>query len=267
MGRRRLPAARAAPGPAAASRPRSRSSASRTTSSAPRSRCSTRPAAAARSAACAGDAMGPPAARRARPRPPRGRHRRHRRRAGRTPASRCWSSPPTPRCARGSSRRSSAGCALCSHAALRARPAPGDGAHVVVIDPPATPAAAIDLLAGEPAGRSIWPGGATNYEWAAQLHEREHGLRATLSEVYRALRALETAEGEALEAALRGDSASAPVRSGGRERAAGPGGARPRGPRPGDASDHGAGRPAHIAGRVGVATAPSRSYWTRDDDG
>jgi len=97
------------------------------------------------------------------------------------------------------------GLRLCSHAALRADPRLADGAHVVVIDPPATPAAAVDLLAGG-AGRTVhlaW--GRDELEWTAQLHEREHGLRATLSEIYRAIRALETAEGEALEAALRGD--------------------------------------------------------------
>ncbi len=97
------------------------------------------------------------------------------------------------------------GLRLCSHAALRADPRLADGAHVVVIDPPATPAAAVDLLAGE-AGRTVhlaW--GRDELEWTAQLHEREHGLRVTLSEIYRAIRALETAEGEALEAALRGD--------------------------------------------------------------
>ena len=97
------------------------------------------------------------------------------------------------------------GLRLCSHAALRADPGLADGAHVVVIDPPATPAAAVDLLAGE-AGRTVhlaW--GRDELEWTAQLHEREHGLRATLSEIYRALRAQETAGGEALEAALRGD--------------------------------------------------------------
>jgi single-stranded-DNA-specific exonuclease len=97
------------------------------------------------------------------------------------------------------------GLRLCSHAALRADPRLADGAHVVVIDPPATPGAAVDLLAGG-AGRTVhlaW--GRDELEWTLQLHEREHGLRATLSEIYRALRDLETAEGEALEAALRGD--------------------------------------------------------------
>ena len=138
------------------------------------------------------------------------------------------------------------GLRLCSHAALRADPGLADGAHVVVIDPPATPAAAVDLLAGE-AGRTVhlaW--GRDELEWTAQLHEREHGLRATLSEIYRALRALETAGGEALEAALRGDPRA--------PRSAGTAGSALRvlaelglvGPRPGDATDHGADRTAHI---------------------
>ncbi len=97
------------------------------------------------------------------------------------------------------------GLRLCSHAALRADPGLADGAHVVVVDPPRTAAEAVDLLAGR-TGRTVhlaW--GQDELEWTLQLHEREHGLRATLSEIYRALRGLGSAEGEVLEAALRGD--------------------------------------------------------------
>ena len=97
------------------------------------------------------------------------------------------------------------GLRLCSHAALLADPSLGDGAHVVLIDPPATPAQAVDLLASRP-GRMVhlaW--GDPEVDFSLRIHEREHGLRAPLSEIYRALRDLETAEGEALEAALRGD--------------------------------------------------------------
>jgi single-stranded-DNA-specific exonuclease len=97
------------------------------------------------------------------------------------------------------------GVRLCSHAALRADPALADGAHVVVVDPPATASETVDLLVSGP-GRTVhlaW--GEPEVQFTGQLHEREHDLRATLSAIYRALRALETAEGEALEAALRGD--------------------------------------------------------------
>jgi len=97
------------------------------------------------------------------------------------------------------------GLRLCSHEALRADPGLAAGAHVVVIDPPRTAAHAVDLLATQ-AGRTVhlaW--GADELDWTAQLHEREHGLRDVLSEIYRTLRGPGTAEGEALEAALRGE--------------------------------------------------------------
>jgi single-stranded-DNA-specific exonuclease len=96
------------------------------------------------------------------------------------------------------------GIRLCSHAALHADPGLADGAHVVAVDPPRTAAATADLLAAAP-GRTLhlaW--GEPEVEFTRQLHEREHGLRDVLSEIYRGLRALEIAEGEALEAALRG---------------------------------------------------------------
>jgi single-stranded-DNA-specific exonuclease len=97
------------------------------------------------------------------------------------------------------------GIRLCSHGALRADPQLAAQAHVVVVDPPPTAAAAADLVAAGP-GRTVhlaW--GEPEVDFTLQLHEREHGLRDVLSEVYRALRELGTAEGEALEAALRGD--------------------------------------------------------------
>jgi single-stranded-DNA-specific exonuclease len=97
------------------------------------------------------------------------------------------------------------GVRLCSHAALRADPALAAGCHVVVVDPPATAAEAVDLVALR-TGRGVhlaW--GADELDFSLRIHEREHGLRDVLSEIYRALRDLETAEGEALEAALRGD--------------------------------------------------------------
>jgi single-stranded-DNA-specific exonuclease len=96
------------------------------------------------------------------------------------------------------------GIRMCDHAALRADPGIADGAHVVVVDPPRTAAAMAGLLAAAP-GRTLhlaWGEAEVHFTW--QLHEREHGLRDVLSEIYRDLRALQIAEGEALEAALRG---------------------------------------------------------------
>ena len=103
------------------------------------------------------------------------------------------------------------GIRLCSHEALRADPSLADGAHVVVVDPPATPADAVDLLACA-SGRTVhlaW--GEPEVDFAARVHEREHGLRDLLADVYRALRDAsrsQPAEGDALEAALRGDPRS-----------------------------------------------------------
>jgi single-stranded-DNA-specific exonuclease len=101
------------------------------------------------------------------------------------------------------------GLRLCSHAALLADPSLGDGGHVVLVDPPGTPAQAVDLLSARP-GRMVhlaW--GDPEVDFSLRIHEREHGLRAPLSEIYRALRKMTSppshAEGEALEAALRGD--------------------------------------------------------------
>jgi single-stranded-DNA-specific exonuclease len=100
------------------------------------------------------------------------------------------------------------GVSLCSHAALRADPGLAAGNHVVVVDPPATAAEAVDLMALR-TGRGVhlaW--GEDELDFSLRIHEREHGLRVTLSEIYRALRDRSTAEGEALEAALRGDPRS-----------------------------------------------------------
>jgi single-stranded-DNA-specific exonuclease len=99
------------------------------------------------------------------------------------------------------------GIRVCAHAALQADPSLADGAHVVVVDPPRTAAAAADLAATAP-GRTVhlaW--GEPEVEFTRQLHEREHGLRDVLSEIYRDLRDANPPNpvvGEALEAALRG---------------------------------------------------------------
>jgi single-stranded-DNA-specific exonuclease len=97
------------------------------------------------------------------------------------------------------------GVRVCTHDALRADPGLATGSHVVVVDPPATAAAAADLVSLR-TGRGVhlaW--GPDELDFSLRVHEREHGLRATLPAVYRALRDLETPGGEALEAALRGD--------------------------------------------------------------
>jgi single-stranded-DNA-specific exonuclease len=90
---------------------------------------------------------------------------------------------------------------LCSHEALRAHPGLADDAHVVLVDPPVTS----DPVSASP-GRMVhlvW--GDPEVDFSLRIHEREHGLRAPLSEIYRALRDREACEGEELEAALRGD--------------------------------------------------------------
>jgi single-stranded-DNA-specific exonuclease len=91
------------------------------------------------------------------------------------------------------------GFELCSHDALERDPALARREqHVVMLDPPA--------------GRLHAPGRMTHLAWghpelrfAEQIHEREYGLRASLTATYRALRAAGGAAGEELEALLRGD--------------------------------------------------------------
>lgn len=103
------------------------------------------------------------------------------------------------------------GFALTSHAALERDPALAAGyAHVVHLDPAphpgavADPASLVHLAYGEP-----------EVSFAVSIHEREHGLRAPLTAIYRALRARTTAAGEELEAALReGDPQRSPAQAG-----------------------------------------------------
>lgn len=99
-----------------------------------------------------------------------------------------------------------ASVAVCSHAALAADPAIADGAaHVVVLDPPATPSqgAVLQALTVRQMVHLVW--GAAELTFALRIHEREYDLRAPLAALYRDLRALGGAGGEELEAALRGD--------------------------------------------------------------
>ena len=98
------------------------------------------------------------------------------------------------------------GFALCSHAAVAREPDLGSGyAHLVVLDPPATPAEHERALAGR-AGQAIhlaW--GEPELRFALRVHEREHDLRDPLAALYRVLRDGGGAEGRDLEAALLGD--------------------------------------------------------------
>jgi single-stranded-DNA-specific exonuclease len=91
------------------------------------------------------------------------------------------------------------GFALTDHAALERDPAiVARFAHVVLLDPPPrepaiVPGPTVHLAYGE-----------AEISFALSIHEREHGLRAPLTAIYRDLRALGTVAGEELEAALRG---------------------------------------------------------------
>ncbi|MBJ7520748.1 MAG: single-stranded-DNA-specific exonuclease RecJ [Solirubrobacteraceae bacterium] len=98
------------------------------------------------------------------------------------------------------------GFELCSHAALADTPALADGVdHVVVIDPPATPAqrSMLEALTVRQMVHLAW--GPAELTFALRIHEREYDLRAPLTALYRDLRARNGAAGEELEAALRGD--------------------------------------------------------------
>jgi single-stranded-DNA-specific exonuclease len=127
------------------------------------------------------------------------------------------------------------GFRLCSHAALAADPELAEGArHVVAIDPPADPAhaAALLALAADPAADAARPvhradptadagrsdhdagpsadaGRLVHLAWgepevafALAVHERDHDLRPPAVALFRSLRELGRAEGEALRAAL-----------------------------------------------------------------
>ncbi len=98
------------------------------------------------------------------------------------------------------------GFALCSHDALERDPglavAAGDGrcaAHVVLLDPPAGPLRTCGQMT-----HLAW--GQPELGFAEQIHEREYALRASLTVMYRALRAAGEAGGEELETLLRGDA-------------------------------------------------------------
>ena len=98
------------------------------------------------------------------------------------------------------------GFTLASHAALAREPHLGDGfAHVVVLDPPAHPDEAARMRQGPADGCAHLCWGAAELRFVQQIHESEHGLRAALVPLYRALRDQGGAAGEELEALLRGN--------------------------------------------------------------
>jgi single-stranded-DNA-specific exonuclease len=100
------------------------------------------------------------------------------------------------------------GFALCDYLALEREPAlaePFD--HVVLLDPPVGNAARDAACSGQSGqfAHLLW--GTPELRFALHIHEREYGLRAPLAALYRDLRDRGGAEGESLEAALRGDPA------------------------------------------------------------
>jgi single-stranded-DNA-specific exonuclease len=78
-------------------------------------------------------------------------------------------------------------------------------AQVVALDPPTTAAAEVALRAG--AGITTLTWGEPELRFAAQMLEHEYGLRASLTSLYRGLRACGRATGAELEVLLRGDGA------------------------------------------------------------
>jgi single-stranded-DNA-specific exonuclease len=96
------------------------------------------------------------------------------------------------------------GFALCSWDALERDPGLADPfPHLAALDPP--PHAHLDALlrAGDGWAHLAW--GDPELRFAQQITEREYGLRVPLAALYRALRDRGGAEGEELEAVLRGE--------------------------------------------------------------
>jgi single-stranded-DNA-specific exonuclease len=107
--------------------------------------------------------------------------------------------------------RIAGGFDLCSHTGLRGTPdLVGPAAHVVAIDPPATPAQASTLvaLAADRTVHLLW--GRDELDSSVWIHERDHVLRAPLAAVYRALRDRGGAAGEELEMVLRAPDPAQP---------------------------------------------------------
>ena len=73
--------------------------------------------------------------------------------------------------------------------------------HVVLIDPPASDR--VEHLPGTGWTHLAW--GPAELSFARRIHEWDYALRAPLTDLYRAIRAAGSMDGEACEAALRGD--------------------------------------------------------------
>jgi len=90
------------------------------------------------------------------------------------------------------------GFELCSHDALERDPVLARDRHVVLLDPPAGPLRTYGQMT-----HLAW--GHPELRFTEQIHEREYGLRASLTATYRALRDAGGAGGEELETLLGGD--------------------------------------------------------------
>jgi single-stranded-DNA-specific exonuclease len=102
------------------------------------------------------------------------------------------------------------GFSLCSHAALERMPELAQPfRHVVALDPPAGAHQSLLARAGRECEFTHLAWGEPELRFAAHIHEQEYGLRAALAELYRVLRDQGGAEGEGLEAALRGEGSQA----------------------------------------------------------
>ncbi len=97
---------------------------------------------------------------------------------------------------------------LCSYAALeRERDLAAGYTHVVLLDPPSSEERLELARAGHGDAFCHLGWGEPELRFALHIHEREHQLRDSLADCYRALRARGGAAGEELEAALRGHAA------------------------------------------------------------
>ena len=96
------------------------------------------------------------------------------------------------------------GFAICAWAALEDAPElAAPFAHLVAVDPPGDPGALALLEHG--AGRAHLAWGEQELRFARRVHEWNFALRDPLAALYRALRGLAHARGEAFEAVLRGE--------------------------------------------------------------
>jgi single-stranded-DNA-specific exonuclease len=96
------------------------------------------------------------------------------------------------------------GFAFASHHALELDPELGNGfLHLVLLDPPSTPDAAVLMRRGE--GFTHWCWGEPELRFAQQMHELEYGLRASLAALYRSLKHRRRVTGEELGHLLRGE--------------------------------------------------------------